>query len=441
MKATSALIPELKEKIENLINCLSGTIMTFPYIVTEVIKIIPTEATQLFEAGKLYKLICETTLEGRSNLHTLGLVIGWDSYDLMKIANKMEVDHESTCEMLQELLKQYLTIYSTWEYESKLLSGENHDNAELAAELVKRESMLFTADIVQNEDLAAFIEDKINGIEKNKLSAPIPIEYCGDYEAGDMVIVAGRPGMGKSMYLLNCALEWAVKGKRGILFSLEMPIIQLKARLLSMITGEDSKNAKNSPNKDLLRKKSLEIDSFPIVFSTTEKLNQIEAKCKLENLAKPIDYVLIDYVQLITANGKKNGNREQEIAEIARTIKRLAVNLNIPIIILAQLSRAVESRGDKRPQLSDLRESGSLEQEADIVKFLYRPEYYGINEDFEGKSTTGKAEIIVAKYRNGKAGTNIVNFDYIQGFTANIQSYNNPSHFRPALGFDDYFGN
>jgi replicative DNA helicase len=233
--------------------------------------------------------------------------------------------------------------------------------------------------------------------------------------------------------MLNCAFEWAQKGKRGIVFSLEMSPLQLQMRLLNLITGEDCKNVAMSNNKDLIRKKAKEVKELPIIFSGTSKLSQIEAKCKLENLAKKIDYVIIDYVQLVKGNEKK-GNREQEIGEITRTIKQLAMTLNIPIIALAQLSRAVETRGgSKIPQLSDLRESGSIEQEADIVKFLYRPEYYGITDDQQGISTIGKAEIIVAKYRNGRAGTNKVKFDYLTGFTADIQSVNNPGAFRSAF--------
>jgi hypothetical protein len=433
MNHTSALIQEIKNKIEGLLDVLSGTIMTFPYIVTEVVEIFPVEAARFFEAGKLYKAICETTLEGRSNLHTLSIVIGWDSYSLSKIAKKMDPDHLSTCEMLQELTKQYITIYSIWEYESKLLAGESHENAIMQIEAIKHESRLFTAEAAQTEDLCEYIEDKINGNEKNKLAAPLPLEFCGDYEQGDLVIVAGRPGMGKSLFMLNCAFEWAQKGKRGIVFSLEMSPLQLQLRLLNLATGEDCKNVAMSNNKDTIRLKAKEVKSLPIIFSGTSKLSQIEAKCKLENIAKKIDYVIIDYVQLVKGNDKK-GNRDQEIGEITRTIKQLAMTLNIPIIALAQLSRAVETRGGaKRPQLSDLRESGSIEQEADIVKFLYRPEYYGLTESEQGESLAGVAEIIVAKYRNGRAGTNIVKFDYLSGFTAEVQKLNNPSSFRSAF--------
>jgi hypothetical protein len=430
MKATSALIPELKEKIENLINCLSGTIMTFPHIVTEVIKIIPTEATRTFEGGKLYKLICETTLEGRSNLHTLGLVIGWDSYDLMKIADKMEVDHESTCEMLHELLKQYLTIYSIWEYESKLLAGENHESALLAAELIKHESRLFTAEAESESNFIEYIQKFLSGTDSEKTTAPLDLEFCKEYEEGDLVIVAGRPGMGKSMYLLNCLERWALLGKRGIVFSLEMGTNQLKSRLLNMMLGYDARNEKHRAIEII--EVSEKIEELHVVFSGARSISQIESKAKLENLAKKVDFILIDYVQLIKGNKSKNGTRDQEIGETARTLKELAMTLKIPIIALAQLSREVEKRGNKRPQLSDLRESGSLEQEADIVKFLYRPEYYGIEYDENSCSTKGLAEIIVAKYRNGSVGTNNVAFHYVNGFFKPLPNWSNSTITPPS---------
>jgi len=423
MKATSALISDIKQKIENLLNILSGSIMTLPHIVTEVVQILPVESVSLFDNGKLYKAICETSLEGRTNLHTLSISVGMDYYDLMRIAGQMDFDYLSTCEMLQELIKQYLTIYATWQYESKLLSGESHEDAILAAELIKHESKLFTAHTDIEANFTDYIQRFLNGDVSERIPTPVNLEFCNQYEEGDLVIVAARPGMGKSMYLLNCLERWENAGKRGIVFSLEMAVNQLKSRLLNMKLGYDIRNEKQKAPEIISMAEK--IDEMNVVYSSATTISQIESRAKLENLSKKIDYILIDYVQLIRGNKSKNGTRDQEIGETARTLKQLAMSLKIPVVILAQLSRAVEARSDKIPQLSDLRESGSLEQEADIVKFLYRPEYYGFEHDAAGNSTKGQALIMVAKYRNGQVGTNHVHFDYVNGFFKSTGYFDN----------------
>lgn len=359
-------------------------------------------------------MICSTSLEGRSNLHTLSIETETDIYNLQKLASKMDPDYESTCEMLQELIKQYLTIYSVYEYERQISSGESHEAALLQAELIKHESRLFVADSDIEEDFVQYIDKYLAGDSTDKTLTPLPLEFCGHYEQGDLVIVAGRPGMGKSMYLLNCVERWEQQGKRGLIFSLEMSTNQLRSRILNMKLGYDIRS--ELYKQDEIKQTAGIVRDMNVVYSSARSISQIEAKAKLENLAQKIDYIVIDYIQLIKGNKSKNGTRDQEIGETARTLKELAMTLKIPVIALAQLSRAVENTGDKIPQLSHLRESGSLEQEADIVKFLYRPEYYGIDVDSTGASTKGMANIIVAKYRNGKVGTNAVNFSYINGF-------------------------
>lgn len=381
---------------------------------TEVVKIIPIECVKLFDSGDIYSVICSTSLEGRSNLHTLAIETKTDIYDLQKLAAKMDPDYESTCEMLQELIKQYFTIYCAWEYERAIASGESHDTATLQSELIKHESSLFVADSDIEEDFVQYIDKYLAGDSTDKTLTPLPLEFCGHYEQGDLVIVAGRPGMGKSMYLLNCVERWEQQGKRGLIFSLEMSTNQLRSRILNMKLGYDIRS--ELYKQDEIKQTAGIVRDMNVVYSSARSISQIEAKAKLENLAQKIDYIVIDYIQLIKGNKSKNGTRDQEIGETARILKELAMTLKIPVIALAQLSRAVENTGDKIPQLSHLRESGSLEQEADIVKFLYRPEYYGIDVDSTGASTKGMANIIVAKYRNGKVGTNAVNFSYINGF-------------------------
>ncbi|MFT6962504.1 MAG: replicative DNA helicase [Flammeovirgaceae bacterium] len=202
----------------------------------------------------------------------------------------------------------------------------------------------------------------------------------------------------------NAAVEF---GKPVAIFSLEMASTQLAKRLISAeaeLESEKLKTAQLTPFEwEKLVNKTAKLTNSPIFIDDTPAISVLElrAKCRRLKAQHDIQMVIIDYLQLMTAENK-SGNREQEIAFISRSLKQLAKELNVPVIALSQLSRAVETRGgDKRPQLSDLRESGSIEQDADMVIFLYRPEYYGITEDEEGNSVAGMGEVIIAKHRNG----------------------------------------
>ena len=221
-----------------------------------------------------------------------------------------------------------------------------------------------------------------------------------------LIIVAARPGMGKTAMALNLATNVAINSKKTVaLFNMEMRAEQLAQRMISSVGQIDGNRIRNGrlENNDWKRldeatSRLAETNLF--IDDTSSTLGEIRSKCRrLASTDVGLDLVIIDYLQLITGGTKYAGNRQQEVSEISRSLKLLALELNIPIIACAQLSRNVEGRDDKRPLLSDLRESGSIEQDADIVAFLFREDYY--NKEKAIDENTSKAEFIVAKHRNG----------------------------------------
>lgn len=230
------------------------------------------------------------------------------------------------------------------------------------------------------------------------------------WQRSDLIILAARPGMGKTAFVLSIARNAAVQFNRGVaVFSLEMSSVQLITRLIASETELSAEKLKKGTLAEhewaQLHARIGKLSTAPLYIDDTPGLSvfELRAKCRRLKAQYNIDMIIIDYLQLMTAGGEKgSGNREQEISTISRSLKMIAKELDVPIIALSQLSRAVESRGgDKRPMLSDLRESGAIEQDADMVTFIYRPEYYGIDQDENGNSMLGMAEIIIAKHRNG----------------------------------------
>ncbi len=223
----------------------------------------------------------------------------------------------------------------------------------------------------------------------------------------DLLIVAARPAMGKSAFAINIATNVAVQSGKGVaIFNLEMSKDQVGNRILCSEALVDSNKIRTGLVEDddcvKLATTLGRLSEAPIFIDDTAGISimEIRAKCRKLKLEKDIGLVVIDYLQLIQGSGNRNSSREQEISEISRSLKILAKELNIPVIALSQLSRSVEKRDDKRPMLSDLRESGAIEQDADIVIFLYRDDYY--NPDSEKKNV---AEVILAKHRGGSTGT------------------------------------
>lgn len=235
------------------------------------------------------------------------------------------------------------------------------------------------------------------------------------WQPSDLIILAARPGMGKTSMVLATALNASRDFQKPVaLFSLEMASTQLVQRLISMESEIPATKLRNGKLEDYewqqLQSTVERLNSVPIFIDDTPGINifELRAKCRRLKQQHDIQMIIIDYLQLMTGSteGNRNGNREQEIGSISRALKGLAKELHVPVIALSQLSRAVEVRGgSKRPQLSDLRESGSIEQDADIVSFIYRPEYYQILEDENGQNLKGIAEFIVAKHRNGALDT------------------------------------
>lgn len=241
--------------------------------------------------------------------------------------------------------------------------------------------------------------------------------YTSGWQRGDLIIIAARPSMGKTAFTLTAARNAALHPNENLqtnvaIFSLEMSAQQLVQRFLTMEARVDAQAARTGKVKDEDFKRLIDAASrlftARIFIDDTPSLSVMELRTKCRRLKSEHDIglIVVDYLQLMTASSRDIGNREQEIATISRGLKSLAKELDVPVIALSQLSRQVEQRGgDKRPQLSDLRESGSIEQDADVVCFLYRPEYYGITTTPEGESTNGLAELIIGKQRNGPVGS------------------------------------
>lgn len=230
------------------------------------------------------------------------------------------------------------------------------------------------------------------------------------FQKGDLIILAARPAMGKTAFALNIAHNAAFKSDEPVaIFSLEMPAEQLVQRIIcsmgsiegaTMRTGEVLKINANKyyAAAERVSKCNLYIDDSPGI-----KINDIVAKSRKLKTEHGLKMIVIDYLQLITSASKNRENRQQEVSEISRTLKALARELEVPVIALSQLSRSVEQRPNKRPMMSDLRESGAIEQDADIVSFIYREDYYKNTEE-QKKEETGLTEIIIAKHRNGATG-------------------------------------
>lgn len=242
------------------------------------------------------------------------------------------------------------------------------------------------------------------------------------FQPSDLILVAARPSMGKTALVLNIAQYMAFKQDKHVaIFSLEMSKEQLMNRLLSMESKVDSQSMRNGSLKDddwakLIESAGIIGDSNLIIDDTPGiSIRELRSKCRKYKLEHGLDIIMIDYLQLMSGNGKGD-SRQQEISDISRSLKALARELGVPVVALSQLSRAVESRPDHRPMLSDLRESGAIEQDADVVMFIYRDDYY--NKDSENK---GIAEVIIAKQRNGPIGT--VNLVWLPDYTkfANLQ--------------------
>ena len=280
-------------------------------------------------------------------------------------------------------------------------------------------------EVVMNAMNRIEIASKNKGVVTGIPTGFIDLDYrTAGMQPSDLILVAARPSMGKTAFVLNIAQYVAFKqNKTAAIFSLEMSKEQLVNRLFSLESKVDSQHIRTGNLSDaewekliesagIIGKSNLIIDDTPGI-----SISELRSKCRKYKLEHDLELVIIDYLQLMSGSGSgRSDSRQQEISDISRSLKALARELSVPVIALSQLSRAVEQRPDHRPMLSDLRESGAIEQDADVVMFIYRDDYYNKDTDMKGV-----AEIIIAKQRNGPIGT--VNLAWLPDFTkfANIQ--------------------
>jgi len=310
---------------------------------------------------------------------------------------------------------------------------------------IAENNMKKNVDIMQNVVREAIMEiekaskntDGISGVPTGFRDLD---KLTSGWQRSDMIVIAARPAMGKTAFILSMARNTAVDYGMGVaIFSLEMSSVQLVKRLIaseSRISAEKLRKGDLAEHEfQQLHTRISKLATAPIYIDDTPGISifDLRAKCRRLKMQYDIQMIVIDYLQLMTAGGAKGvGNREQEISSISRSIKEIAKELNVPVIALSQLSRSVETRGgDKRPILSDLRESGAIEQDADIVSFIYRPEYYDLHQNEDGESNKGIGEIIIAKHRNG--ATDSVRLRFIGEFARfdNLDSFQD--NFEPTM--------
>lgn len=308
-------------------------------------------------------------------------------------------------------------IRTTEEIANQCYSG-NGDTSDILADTEKKVFELVKSKASKDStpigDVVVEAIDRISAAAKNRGSVTgIPTGFKDlDYklsglQPSDFILIAARPSMGKTAFVLNVADHVALKeGITTAVFSLEMSNVQLVNRMLSLESGVDADKlrkgrldgsdwAKLLEGADNIAKSHLIIEDTPGI-----SIGEMRSKCRKMKLENDLGLIIIDYLQLMSGSGRSSDSRQQEISDISRALKQLARELEVPVVALSQLSRAVEKRDDHRPMLSDLRESGAIEQDADVVMFLYRDDYYNKDTDIPGV-----AEVIIAKQRNGPIGT------------------------------------
>lgn len=313
--------------------------------------------------------------------------------------------------VLRKLIKLNEEIANTCYAGKESLEVILEDTEKRVFDLVQRRN---TGEFVPIREIVMNAMDRIERASHNKGNVTgiatgfIDLDYrTAGMQPSDLILIAARPSMGKTAFVLNVAEYIAFKQHQTVaIFSLEMSKEQLVNRLFSMESKVDSQHLRTGNLTDdewekliesagVIGKSNLIIDDTPGI-----SISELRSKCRKYKLEHNLEMIIIDYLQLMTGSGRSTDSRQQEISDISRSLKALARELNIPVVALSQLSRAVEQRPDHRPMLSDLRESGAIEQDADVVMFLYRDDYY--NKDTEKKNI---AEVIIAKQRNGPIGT------------------------------------
>ena len=386
-----------------------------------------------------------------------------------KVASTAHLEYHATLiaqKFLARELIRYTGVIQGKAYDETMDIDELMQDAEgelfkLSQRNIKNEAVQINPIITQSLNLMQKAAAQKEGLSGLRSGFAMLDKITSGWQKSDLVVVAARPAMGKTAFALSMAKNMAVNfGIPVAIFSLEMSNVQLVNRLIVNVTEIPLTNIKNGHLADHewqeLDIKLKDLYDTKIFVDDTPSLSVFELRTKARRLVREhgIQCIFIDYLQLMNASGMNYGSREQEVSTISRSLKGLAKELDIPIIALAQLNRNVDSRQGlegKRPQLADLRESGAIEQDADMVCFIHRPEYYRIYEDEKGNSLIGMAEIIVAKHRNGATGdirlrfkneyAKFLNLDEdvpVREFTSKISSRENfiPDPISPAV--DDF---
>ena len=400
---------------------------------TEAHQAIYKAITELFRGSKPIDLLTVTEeLRKMGAIETIG-----GSYHLVELTNR--VGSAANIEYHARIIAQKHIQRELIKVSTNIIRDAYEDSTDVFDLLDKAEQSLFSitetnlsrsfegmntlaGKLLKQIELLSQKKDGLTGVPTGFTELD---RLTSGWQPSDLVIVAARPSMGKTAFTLSLARNAAMEFGKGVaLFSLEMSSLQLVQRLVSMESEVGSSKLRTGQLEahewQQLHTAIEKMSKAPIFIDDTPGINvfELRAKCRRLKAQHDIQLIIIDYLQLMTGgtDGHRGGNREQEISAISRALKGLAKELNVPVIALSQLSRAVETRGGtKKPQLSDLRESGAIEQDADIVSFIYRPEYYQIMEDENGNSTKGMASIIVSKHRNGALGE--VNLRFVGEFS------------------------
>ena len=459
---------KIPPQASDLEEAVLGALMLERDAVNEVIEILSPQSFYRENHQKIYAVIMElfndsepidiltvtAKLRKKSELDLIGGAY-YISYLTNRVASSANIQFHARIVSQKHILRELIRI------SSETIRQAYEESTDVFNLLDKAEADLFT--VAQGnirKDFSAMsdvIKESIESIEAARKNtdgvsgAPTGFaaldRVTSGWQKSDMIVIAARPGMGKTAFVLSMARNMAVDFNVPVaIFSLEMASVQLVNRLISGETGIKGEKLRKGNLEDheftQLHTRIKKLSTAPIYIDDTPSLSVFELRAKARRMKQKHDIqcIIIDYLQLMTAGGDNRGNREQEISMISRTIKTIAKELNIPIIALSQLSRAVETRGgDKKPLLSDLRESGAIEQDADIVSFIYRPEYYDIQQDEDGNSTQGIGQIIIAKHRNGALET--VSLKFVKDFAKfeNLDtSYGEPGSLDGNAGFDQF---
>lgn len=453
-----------------------GAVMLEKDALTEVIEILQPDMfykdehqrifnaiKQLFGTNKPIDILTVTNqLRSNNELESIG-----GAFYISKLTNK--VSSSANTEFHARIILEKYIQRKLIEVSSQIIKSAYEDSTDVLDLLDKSQNQLFNLTESNfrrgTRSMHLIIKDAIDAIETARKQtgglSGVPSGYpdldkiTGGWQKSDLLILAARPGMGKTSFALNMARNMAVDYDRPVaVFSLEMSAVQLVTRLISAeaeIPADVLRKGQVSDEQwQGLANKITGLSKAKIFIDDTAGLSifELRAKCRKLKSQHDIQFIVIDYLQLMTLGGEKerNSNREQEISTISRSLKALAKELEVPILALSQLSRDVEKRGgDKKPILSDLRESGAIEQDADIVMFIYRKEYYTRSgQETEDESSEGESELNIAKHRNGKLADvplrfigKYAKFEPVEHFTIMQSRINDFNDYDPFSGNDN----